>query len=196
MSELKDSDLFSRFTASKSSILLTSILIATLLLFLFASQMPKKTSPPFSIPVPSKTSLPTVATKQITSLTLEPTQKTVNVGDTLPLEVAISGEPVQAVDIVLHYDPQFLRADAVIEGTVFSRFLQKTINKGTIIISTSIDPAKSQIAATSGTVFTVNFSAIAPASSTDVTFNTQKTILAKGGVNYLGTATGGTYVVK
>lgn len=199
MPETNSTSNFQLVTTGNRKAIIAAIVITLLILtLLFALKIfqTKETVPIIPQPPSSTTRVPTVAAKPVTSLALVPAQKTINVGENVPLAVSISGESIQAADIVLLYDPQIFLAESITEGNAFPKFIRKSIENGKIIVSVAVDPQAAQKLSNSGTLFTVNFRALGQSDSASIVFDPQETILARGGANYLNVALGGTYKVQ
>jgi len=140
--------------------------------------------------VPSPTPAPSA------SLTISPSQKSLKVGEVMPVTVAISGEPVQAVDVVLTYDPRYFTASKIQKGKTFDQFLKQTIQQGKVSVSAAVGPTAASKTAGPGEIFTVNLTAIAATTSAQVSFAPSDTILAKNGENLLKIAVGGSYQIE
>ena len=138
------------------------------------------------------TPAPAESTK--TELALNPSTGTLKVGEVLPISVKISKEAVQAVDVVVTYDPAVFSAGNIKPGD-FPKILRQTITPGRIVVSTSVSP-DNPTAMTDGIVFTFSLTALKQATTTTVDFDASETITAKSGVNTLGTTSGSEFKVE
>lgn len=131
----------------------------------------------------------------LTNLSLSPSLKILTVGEVLPLAVMIDGDPAQAVDIVLSYDPTIFTPAKVTLGDVFPQILQEQVKDGKIRVSMSVNPQNPKLLG-KGTVFTINLSAISATKSSQVKFVPEETLVGRAGMNILSHTTNATFTVR
>lgn len=137
---------------------------------------------------------PAPAESTKTELALNPSTATLKVGEVLPVSVKISKEAVQAVDVVVTYDPAVFSAGNIQTGD-FPKILRQKITPGRIVVSTSVSP-DNPTPMTDGIVFTFSLTALSKSTATTVAFDASETITAKGGANTLGTTSGSQFKVE
>lgn len=185
----------------KTAVFLVVLLFVVLVCGLLVSE--KKPSPlkpvnptlPETTPVKQTYPEVTIKPQSSVSLTILPSKKTVKLGDLFLVSVKIAGGGVNLTDIVLKYDPKVLFPAEIKEGKAFSKFFVKKASNGQINVAASIDPDNPKLSTSLGEIFSVNFKAVAPASSTAISFDRLNSITAKDGKNILVSAIGGGYTV-
>ncbi|OGK15392.1 hypothetical protein A3H80_01550 [Candidatus Roizmanbacteria bacterium RIFCSPLOWO2_02_FULL_37_19] len=148
-----------------------------------------------------KTSLPSLqegTTQQTqeadkTTLSMTSSATEVAVGDTVTVTVALAQTPVQAVDLVVNFDPTMFKASNVVNGTVYDDILRSEVKDGQVVVSATVSPSDPTNLKT-GDVFTFTLQAL-KAGKGVLEFDPKLTITAKNGVNTLGTAGGATITV-
>lgn len=145
----------------------------------------KENIQPLSSPIPKPKAL----------LTIDPATKTVKKGETFPVSIRLSGEPVQAVDIVLNYDPEFLKPSNIKNGELFPSILQRKIEQNKISFSAAVNPQKPE-PVSSGEIFSVSLTALKATDSASLTFDPLETIAGKNGENFLGNVVGGNFKIE
>ena len=155
----------------------------------------KKPSMMGKTPSSTTPSTGTTAKKPTTALAISPATKVLKVGQSIPVSVVISKEPVQAVDVVLTYDPEVFTVSNVVKGDLFPMKLRQKLEQGKIALSASVTP-DSPAATGNGDIFTFSLTAISATPSSTVDFDKKDTITAKNGENTLGETTPGKYTVQ
>lgn len=173
------------------------VLVVILVLLALASLFKGKSTSPTTVPTTAKVTgrPPSPTPRAMTKLSLDPAVKTLKVGDVLTIAVMTSGEGVQAVDVVLTYDPAVFQVGNVQKGEVFSEILQNRLENGRIFFSASVNPQTPKITA-NGTIFTVDLTPLSATATARVDFDRALTITAKAGENTLGETVGGRYIVE
>lgn len=154
-----------------------------------------KPLPPIPTPVTTPKPKPSPILQRRSKLFLTPASGTLTVGEVLPVSVLISNEPVQAVDVVLLYDPSVFAVSDIKKGDVFPLILRKDIIPGRVTVSASASPEE-PVELKTGEVFSFSLTALAATASASIDFDAQDTIAAKDGVNRLGKIVGGKFRIE
>ena len=106
-------------------------------------------------------------------LSLSPSTKTVNVGDSFSVDVLVNtnGQNVVAVAAYLHYDPTKLEVIGIdTSNSIFTMEAEKTFDPSTGKIKITLGKPTPGVNTTRGNVATINFKTLAQASPANVTF--------------------------
>ena len=145
------------------------------------------------------------ATASAATLTLSPSSKTLNVGDTLTVQILLDtqGQPVDGVDIqALNYNPYFLQLQGgqVQAGNLMPDTAINSANTtdGKLLFSQITNPGSTYTG--SGVLATVTFKAVT-AGTAKLTFDytsggTTQTVVASRGSNILTSVTNGTFTIN
>ena len=132
-------------------------------------------------------------------LSLSPSTKTVNVGDSFTVDVLVNtnGQNVLAVAAYLHYDPTKLEVVNIdTSNSIFNMGVEKAFDPSTGKIKIGRGKPSPGVNTPSGNVATINFRALAEASPTNVTFTSEGSYVGKGeGINFLGSVKNGAYFI-
>lgn len=139
-------------------------------------------------------SIPSPTEKQSTILAFSPATLNLKVGEKQTVAIILSGQTVQAADIVLSFDPTIISISQIQNGSVFERVIRKTSASGQVVYSGSVKPAQGALQ-TEGTVMTFTATAKKTGTST-ISFDAKKTITALNGVNTVGTITSMTVEIQ
>ena len=146
------------------------------------------TSPP-GIPAPTITPTPPPAGSQNPAfLTITPSISTLKKGETLTLTLVLdTGDfEIDTVDLVLNFDPGFLRAESATPGTIFPQYPIQKIENGKVQISAAGEIKDGQVIGFKGQgeYARIVFQALEATDSTQVSF-APNSIAASAGVNRL-----------
>lgn len=136
---------------------------------------------------PTQIPQPTISTPQ-TSLSIQPENISLTVGQESQIKVMLTEVPVTALDIEISYDPQMLEIIELKNGSLFANIIRNQIKDGKIIYSASIDPQMKDNLS-EGEVFTLQVKAL-QSSNAVLEFDSNNTITALAGRNTLGSANG------
>jgi len=142
---------------------------------------------------PSET-LPSDQETGSTTLSLSPVATSVQVGEETQVSVLLGKSSVQAVDVVVTFDPTMFEASNIVNGDVYEDMLIKKVEDGKVTVSAAVSPNDPTNLKT-GTLFTFSLKAL-KAGSGQIQFDSKKTITAKNGVNTLGSTTPVTIAVQ
>lgn len=120
-------------------------------------------------------------------LALLPQGKFMRVDEEIPFYVTMSGPAAYATDIVLKYDPQYIRISAVENGDLYDRVIVNKQTAGTVTFSAAYDPGKDTFKK-EGTVLKFKIKALKKTQETIIHFDENATIAAQEGKNLLETA--------
>jgi len=136
-------------------------------------------------------------------LSLIPATATIKKGGKLTLSLRLNGgsHKVDALDVVLVFDPKVFRAEVVTPGKIFSQYPVKKIDNKTGLVQLS---AAGEIKGGNLTTFSgeeeygqVVFTGLSATSSSKISFGPKSIVAAKGkSVLDLQRSSGGTYAVK
>jgi len=139
---------------------------------------------------------------KLASLSLNPSSKNVKVREDfiVNLEIHTGDNQVEAADVVLSFDPKILRVKKVEEGEFFTTHPQNKITDGKIFISGAFGPEGGQESKIPvkgvGRFAKITFTALAASSSTKVSFDAKKTVVASEGKDVLGEKVEGEYTIN
>lgn len=164
--------------------------------YLFGRYVLNRAKPAVMTEPPNENNLPVTGrlNQGQAELILTPSRATLKVGETLPVSVRLSKQPVQAADIVLNFDPKYIAISDIKNGPNFPIVLNQKINENNVSVSLSISPTNLDKPG-EGDVFTFMLKGISPTPNTKVDFNIEDTIAATDGVNVLHTIVGGSYTI-
>lgn len=129
------------------------------------------------------------------NISLSPAIGTLKIGgEPLTVKVQSSGDPIQAADLVLTYDPKYVSIENIKGGKDFPMLLRQSASNGKIITSVSISVENANKPMV-GEMITFQMRGIAPTEKTVVDFVASDTIAARDGDNILSNLSGGTYSV-
>lgn len=143
---------FNQFSEKQKVVLL--VCVATIFLgigigLVTARKTPPPPSPAVRLPEPIAVPTPIPA-----SFRLEPSAKTLKVGETLSLSLSLTtgNFPADAVDAILTYDPTLFKAEKILPGKIFSQYLIKQIDnkKGRVQLSAAAELKEGKITSFSG----------------------------------------------
>ena len=129
-----------------------------------------------------------------TTLTLVPSAEMVETGESITVSVMLDGDPVQAVDIAVNFDPALFAASNIVNGNIYSDIIRESVENGQVLVSAAVDPNDPD-ALTTGELFSFTLEAV-EAGSSELTFDSELTITAKNGSNTLQSAQGVTITAK
>lgn len=148
------------------------------------------TSPP-AAPPGTPTSTPTPAGGQnLAFFTVTPSTSTIKKGQTLTLSLSLTtGDfEVDAIDLVLRFNPLFLKAESITPKINSLQYTAQTIDNGTgtVIVKAAGKIQNGQVIGFRGTgeYAKIVFQALETTSSTSVSFN-NNSIVASAGINRL-----------
>ncbi|MBI2617829.1 hypothetical protein HYW55_06875 [Candidatus Gottesmanbacteria bacterium] len=127
--------------------------------------------------------------KDRASLTLS--TKTLDLSPNSEFEVAIhisaQEKGVEAADVILYYDPRYIRAKTIIRGNYFPTFVTEKIEENRIKLAAtaSFQNQKIKVPKGNGTIAVIQFETIEPTETTLIYFDPDRTILASAGENTL-----------
>jgi len=167
---------------------------------------PKKTVPPPSLFSSSGLTnlLPTAEPTPFPALfTLEPTSKTLKVGESLSLALTLNSGAftIDAVDAILNFDPAVLKAEKITPGKIFSQYPIKQIDnkKGKVQLSAAAEIKNGKVVSFSGEgeYGSVTFRTLKATDSAQIVFDINS-IVASAGKNVLDLkeSKGGNYIIK
>ena len=172
---------FSHFSDKQRVILLVCIAIIFLGGGVGISSLKKAPIAPPSTPQP-ETTIPTIPA----SFGLTPANKTLKTGETLSLSLSLaSGDfAVDAVDLILTYDPQLLKAKEIVQGTIFDLYPIKQIDnkEGRIQLSAASGLKEGKITGFSGTeeFGNITFETLKASTSAQITIDSNSIAAASG----------------
>ena len=157
----------------------------------FFPQNSKKTSD--SVPN-SQTTNPTDDASKA-NITLLPATGTLKVGgEPIRVRVQAGGAKIQAADVVISYDPRYIKVEKIKSGKNFPMLIKQSVANGRISVSVSISPSLA-LEAVTGEMFTYEISGVAPTNKTVMDIVASETFAALNGNNLLHNISGGTYTV-
>lgn len=129
-------------------------------------------------PIDQTTSVP-----DITTLALVPSSESVAVGETIEVSVMLDGEPAQAVDVAVLFDPAVFTASNITNGQVYDSIVRESIEDGVVSITAAVS-SNEELDLNTGELFSFTLEAVAPGTS-ELSFDPDLTITAKNGLNTL-----------
>lgn len=129
-----------------------------------------------------------------TNLTLVPSAESVAPGESITVSVMLDGDPVQAVDVAVNFDPALFAASDITNGDVYGDILRESVENGQVLVSAAVAPSNPDDLKT-GELFSFTLEAL-DAGSTELSFDTDLTITAINGSNTLQSAQGVTITAQ
>lgn len=159
---------------------LFGILLPTGLNKLSTYQAPKPTPSPTPIPLPAVISLSSDKTEVILGATFSAT-----------ININSPNQGVEAADFVVNFDPKYLKVATISARNYFGLYPVKTAEKDRVKISgiANLVNDKFIIPVGRGTIGSIVFNTLSATSSTQISFDREKTIVASGGKNILDKVT-------
>lgn len=136
--------------------------------------------------------VPTPTTRQLmyADLVFDKLTKPVVSQKEFSVDVVVSSPdyPIEAADIYVNFDPAYLTPVEISEGEYFHNYPLKKIGKDFIKISAlaNFDGTTITVPKGQGTIATIKFKALKTTTSTVLTFDHMKTIMANDGKNITG----------
>ncbi len=122
-----------------------------------------------------------------TLLTLKSSAKQTQVGKSFTVTIFLNSgkQGVEAADIVINFDPKYLKAASISTGPYFKLYPQKIVENSFVKISgtASYENNTLFISKGSGIVAEVEFKALSKTDSTQIALDKDKTIIASAGKN-------------
>ena len=126
-------------------------------------------------------------------LKLTADKTSVSKGDTFTATLNIDSQDwgVEAADLVLNFDPQYLKVTAVSPGNFFKVYPLKKIEESRVKLSGVANFVNNTfiIPKGTGTITSLTFQTLASTSKTTISIDKQATIVASAGKNILGNTT-------
>lgn len=177
--------------APKQKILILAVFVALFVLGLvFGIAFTRRATAPLSTPTISI--LPTV--KPTADLSLQPAEATLSVGETLPVSVVLTKEGVQAIDVFLSFDPQYLSIANIEPGSDFPMVIRQDLSVARLAVSVSRKPDNPT--PETGEVFSFTLTALSATDSASISFDSEATIAARNGENIVGKMVEGRYKIE
>lgn len=145
-----------------------------------------------------KISLPLKPKKKV-SFTLNPQKQTVTAGETFVVSVNLDSkkERLDAVDVVLEFDPQVLKVSQVSEGTFFSLYPVMKVEEGRVVLAGTIGFGAEQKEGVSGQGLFAKITLTPLANGqSSLAFSKEKTLAVYQGESLPVDTKDGTYIIE
>lgn len=184
----KDVTDFHKLQADRKLAIIGILVFVFVFAILIGTYMAKRGGSLLTIPGKKSETSQTAQNVDATSLTMAANPAQLSVGGTTIVTVSLSQTPVQAVDVIVNFDPKMFRASNIVNGTVYDDILRSEVDNGQVIMSGTVSPSDPTNLRT-GDVFSFTLEALATGGGA-LSFDRDLTITAKNGVNTLGSAEG------
>ena len=151
--------------------------------------------------LPTKALFPTQPAptkKPEATLSLYPSSQTLKLNEPATIAIMLDGQPADAVDVVVNFDASVFQASNLRKGTAFSDYPQQAFkidNRQGIITVSAVHTNQTPFPSLPVTIATFSLTGTKEIVPSYVSFDRDATVVAKDGVNILGPALGGSYIV-
>ncbi len=187
MEDLKD---FKKLAPQMRFVILVQVIILFILSLLIGIVFsPKFRSSIIKQQSPQEKDLANDSLKKNTRFSFSPTDTIMKVGEERDIALEVSGNYPTVADINLTYNPTFIKVIKITKGDVFEQEIAHKIQSGRVIYSAAIAPDQDPTLQ-GKVVLVISLKALQRTTSTEILFDTEKTIAARGEDNILESADG------